>query len=169
MGGRNKDNYAFIDSQNLHLGVKSLGWTLDWRKFRIYLRDKYAVGTAYLFLGFVPEYSGLYDQLRKAGFVLKFKPTLPDGRGRIKGNVDADLVLRAMVDYEKYKKAVIVTSDGDFYSLARHLRKNQKLETVLSPNLKKCSALLKLSARKKIAFMDGLRTKLEIPKRKRTP
>ncbi len=25
-----KNNYAFIDSQNINLGVKSLGWKLDW-------------------------------------------------------------------------------------------------------------------------------------------
>lgn len=33
----NLNNYAFIDSQNLNLGVKSQGWKLDWRKFRQYL------------------------------------------------------------------------------------------------------------------------------------
>ena len=32
-----KENYAFIDSQNLNLGVRSLGWRLDWRKLRQYL------------------------------------------------------------------------------------------------------------------------------------
>ena len=25
--------FAFIDSQNLNLGVQSQGWKLDWRKF----------------------------------------------------------------------------------------------------------------------------------------
>ncbi len=35
--------YAFIDSQNLNLGVTSQGWKLDWRKFRQYLRNKYHV------------------------------------------------------------------------------------------------------------------------------
>lgn len=40
--------YAFIDSQNLNLGVKSQGWKLDWRKFRQYLRNKYKVVEAYL-------------------------------------------------------------------------------------------------------------------------
>lgn len=36
-------NYAFIDGQNLNLGIKSLGWKLDFKKFRIYLEEKYAV------------------------------------------------------------------------------------------------------------------------------
>lgn len=38
---KNKPNYAFIDSNNLYLGVKSEGWTLDYAKFRLYLRNKY--------------------------------------------------------------------------------------------------------------------------------
>jgi len=45
-----ENNYAFIDSQNLNLGIKSLGWKLDFVKFRRYLREKYGVVTAYLFI-----------------------------------------------------------------------------------------------------------------------
>ena len=36
-----KKVYAFIDSQNLNLGVRSQGWKLDFSKFRQYLHDKY--------------------------------------------------------------------------------------------------------------------------------
>ena len=32
--------YAFIDSQNLNLGVLSQGWKLDFARFRAYLKDK---------------------------------------------------------------------------------------------------------------------------------
>jgi uncharacterized LabA/DUF88 family protein len=158
---RRLDNYAFIDSQNVHLGIKSLGWSLDWRKFRVYLSDKYSVGMAYLFIGYIPEHADLYDHLRKAGFILKFKPVLLDSAGKFKGNVDADLVLQAMIDYEAYDKAVIVTSDGDFYSLVDYLRAKRKLRTVLSPYIKTCSTLLKKSAEEKIYFMNFLRPKLE--------
>jgi hypothetical protein len=35
--------YAFIDSQNLNLGIKDLGWNLDFARFRVYLKDKYKV------------------------------------------------------------------------------------------------------------------------------
>ena len=42
-------NSAFIDSQNINLGFQALGWKLDWRRFRVYLEEKYAVGKAYLF------------------------------------------------------------------------------------------------------------------------
>jgi len=161
------NNYAFIDSQNLNLGIRSLGWRLDHQKFRIYLKEKYSVTKAYLFIGYMAENKDMYSALQSSGFVLVFKPTLPDKDGKIKGNTDADLVLQAMIDYEKYDKAVIVTSDGDFYSLVKHLYKNKKLECVMSSYIKTCSALLKKTAREKIVFMNNLRNKLEYKEKHR--
>src|SRR3989339_61183 len=130
-----ENNYAFIDSQNLNLGIRKLGWKLDYVKFRVYLREKYKVRVAYMFIGFVATNQALYDKFQEAGYILRFKPTIPDGEGKIKGNVDADLVLRAMVEYEKYDKAIIVSSDGDFYSLVQHLYEQRKLVAVLSPDV----------------------------------
>lgn len=52
--------------------------------------------------------------------------------GKPKGNVDAELVLQAMIDYRDYERAVIVTSDGDFACLVRYLYEEGKLERVLT-------------------------------------
>ena len=41
-----------------------------------------------------------------------FKPVLHGNQGEIKGNVDSDLVLRAMIEYESYSQAVVISSDG---------------------------------------------------------
>jgi|SRR3989338_3432073 len=95
------------------------------------------------------------------GYVLIFKPTIPDHDGNVKGNIDADLVLQAMIDFQNYDKAIIVTSDGDFYSLVKYLYKNDKLRFVMSPYVKTCSTLLKKEAKERIIFMDNLRKKLE--------
>ena len=157
----NKKVYAFIDSNNLNLGIENLGWKLDWRKFRIYLKEKYGVSVAYLFIGYVPTNQDLYSSLQKAGYVLILKPTIPDKDGSTKGNIDADLVLQAMIDYNNYDRAIIVSSDGDFYSLAKYLYENNKLRLVMSPYAKTCSVLLKKSAREKIVFMDNLQQKLK--------
>lgn len=164
---RRENNYAFIDSQNVYKGVRrDLGWSIDWARFRVYLKHKYDVTNAYLFIGFMPEHNDIYDELQKAGFILKFKPVLPEGEGGVKGNIDADLVLQAMIDYPKYDKAVIVSSDGDFYSLVRYLYGNQKLLAVLSPYRKTCSRLLRKSAKGQMVYMDTLKEKLA--KRKST-
>jgi len=156
-----KNNFAFIDSQNVNLGVQSLGWKLNWRKFRVYLEEKYDISVAYLFIGYMSQNQGLYSSLQKDGFVLIFKPVIPNKDGDVKGNVDADLVLQVMIDYQNYNKAVIVSSDGDFYSLVRYLYEHNKLEKVMSPYVKTCSSLLKKSSKEKIVFMDNLRKKLE--------
>src|SRR3989344_6068253 len=156
-----ENNYAFIDSQNLNLGIQKLGWKLDYQKFKVYLAEKYGVKKAYLFIGFVTLNQSLYDRLQESGFILKFKPTIPDKDGKIKGSVDADLVLRAIIEINDYDKAVIVSSDGDFYSLVQHLYENKKLEVVLSPDLEHCSSLLRQTAKERMWFMNNLRGKLE--------
>lgn len=157
---KKENNYAFIDSQNLNLGIQKLGWKLDYRKFRIYLSEKYAVKKAYLFIGFVALNQSLYDRLQEAGFILRFKPTIPDSDGKIKGNVDADLVLHALLESNEYDRAVIVSSDGDFYSLVQHLYEHRKLEAVISPDMRNCSSLLKQTAKEKVQFMNHLAEKL---------
>ncbi|MBU1255906.1 NYN domain-containing protein, partial [Patescibacteria group bacterium] len=127
---KKENNYAFIDSQNLNLGVLSLGWKLDYKKFRIYLKEKYCVSKVYLFIGYIPSNQDLYSFLQEAGYVCVFKPTLPNEKGEVKGNIDADLVLQAMIDYKKYDKALIISSDGDFYSLVKYLYRQNKLKCV---------------------------------------
>ncbi len=164
-----ENNYAFIDSQNLNLGIKRLGWKLGSKKFRKYLREKYNVSTAYLFIGYLPKNQDLYSDLQKHGYVLIFKPVLINKDGNHKGNVDADLVLQAMIDYNNYDKAVIITSDGDFYCLVKYLYEHNKLKVVMSPYVETCSVLLRQTAKEKIVFMDNLRKKLEYThKRKNT-
>ncbi len=156
--------YAFIDSQNLNLGILDQGWKLDFKRFRIYLEQKYTVKKAFLFIGYIPENQPLYDYLKKSGFNLVFKPTVFDPSGKAKGNVDAELVLySARIEYDNYDRAVIVSGDGDFSCLIKYLAKVKKLEKVLVPNQKKYSKLL-LPYKKYLNFMNDLKAKLEFRK-----
>lgn len=68
-----ENNFAYIDGANLHKGNKSLGWKLNYKRFRVWLAEKYGVKTAYLFLGLIPSYSRLYKHLQEAGFILVLK------------------------------------------------------------------------------------------------
>lgn len=63
--------------------------------------------------------------------------------------------------YSEYGNVILVTSDGDFDTTVKYLRKKKKLGLVLSPNEDKCSALLKIEAQDKIDFVNNLRTKVE--------
>jgi len=145
-----KVTYAFIDSQNLNLGVKSLGWALDFRKFRTLLREKYKVEKAFLFIGHVLGNEKLYTNLREANYILIFKPTLNFKKGTghtIKGNVDAELVMHTMLQWKNFDQAVIVSGDGDFYCLIEKLEDSGKLYKIIVPN-KKYSSLLRKFAEK---------------------
>ncbi len=138
-----KPNFAFIDSQNLNLGVQRAGWKLDWKKFRAFLKDKYGVDRAYMFIGYVPENEDLYKQMQEAGYTVVLKPTvdmymseeeLKNEKHVTKGNADAELVLYAMKEIANYDKAIVVSGDGDFYCLVEYLSQKNKLLCLLAPN-----------------------------------
>jgi uncharacterized LabA/DUF88 family protein len=159
-------HYAFIDSQNVNLATLDQGWKLDFARFRVYLKDKYNVSKALLFIGYIPANQPLYNYLQASGYIVIFKPTLLREGGEIKGNVDAELVLYSMIEYNNYDKAVIVTGDGDFYCLVDYLNKQGKLLRLLVPNVHKYSKLLKPFAPNKLDFMNNLRNKLEYKRKK---
>lgn len=167
---KKEKNYAFIDSQNVNLSIRELGWKLDFRKFRAYLRDKYGVHKALLFIGYSPGNERLYAFLQDAGYICIFKPTLELPDGRVKGNVDAELVLHTMIELNNFDKAVIVSGDGDFYCLAEHLLKIGKLKKMLIPNQRQYSGLLKRLSTPGyniLDFMNSLREKLSYQEKRK--
>jgi len=167
--------YAFIDSQNLNLSILNdlknkktkkilyQGWKLDFRRFFIYLKQKYRVNKAFLFIGYKVEYKSLYLSLEKRGYCLIYKPTV-DHAGKTKGNVDAELILHSMIEFKNYDKAIIVSGDGDFHCLINYLENKNKLFRILVPNEYSYSSLLRKFTRK-IAFINRLRSKLEYQKK----
>lgn len=156
----NKIVYAFIDSQNLNLGIRSLGWKLDFERFRIYLKDKYKVKKAILFLGYIKENEKMYSNLKEYGYEIIFKPTIKVSKNKTKGNVDAELVLHAAkIEYNNYDKGIIVSGDGDFFCLVEDMRKEKRLERLIIPNRKSYSSLL-VSFRDYMVSMNNFEHKL---------
>ena len=69
------------------------------------------------------------------GYLLILKPTLELPNKKVKGNVDAELVLHSIIEYVNYDKAIIVSGDGDFHCLVEYLSMQNKLLRVLTPNI----------------------------------
>lgn len=181
------NTYAFIDSQNLNLGTQRMGWKLDWRKFRQYLADKHGVTKAYTFIGYMSENEQMYEYMHELGYLVVLKPTIDvsasheaadnaatkpaDDKDKekdkpiIKGNVDAELVLYAMKELPNYDQAIIVSGDGDFFSLAEYLQEQGKLAHILTPNWQ-YSSLLKVFD-DKIIRLDQMRRQLTYHDRKK--
>ncbi len=162
-----KINIAYIDAANLDKALRdsSVDWVLDYKKFRIWLKDKYQVERAYIFIGLVPKYKNLYTHLQECGFELAFKDILYQD-GKPKGNCDSDLLMKACSDlYEgDLNKAIIVASDGDYAPLVKTLIAKKRLQVILSPALpEKCSILLKRTGAA-ISYINDQRSILEVSK-----
>lgn len=163
-----ENNYAYIDGANLHKGVASLGWKLDYARFRVWLTEKYNVSRAYLFIGLIPKYKDLYTKLQESGFTLIFKETTYDHTGKAKGNCDADLVLRATIDaFEgENTKSVIVSSDGDYASLVNFLKEREKMLIILSPHTKDTYSILLKRTNIPVTYLNDVKSFFEVQNEK---
>ena len=157
-----KDNYAFIDGTNLYLSARALGWDIDWKLFRQYLQKRHNVTIAYYFIGYLPEYQCIYDDLTKYGYQLIFKEALRLQDRTIKGNCDAEMVLHAMIEIDNYAKAVIVTGDGDIACLVKHLSRADvdKFKLVIACRVDSCSSLIRKAAGGNIMYLDSIRDRI---------
>ena len=82
-----------------------------------------------------------------------------------KGNVDADLVLHAMIEFPHYDEAVIISGDGDFFGLLQHLKDTKKLKKILVPSSHRYSCLynkIDEPNKKYLSFLNERRNKLEV-------
>lgn len=148
--------HAYIDGNNLYRAAKELGYEIDYKKFRSWLRQKYGISHAYLFIGLVPDRVKFYAHLQECGFILVFKQTVSVG-GAVKGNCDAELVLKATSDFytKAFGSCMLVTGDGDFGCLVEFLASHAALSGVLAPDKKKCSILLR-NKNIEITFLNEL-------------
>lgn len=147
---------VYIDGNNLYRSAKELGFDMDYKKFRGWLRQKYNPNKVYLFIGLVPERVKFYEYLQSCGFILVFKQTVSVGE-KIKGNCDTELVLKTTSDfYEKeFDSAILITGDGDFGCLVEFLRDQKSIIEVLAPDDNKCSILIR-NKNIKITFLNDL-------------
>lgn len=133
-------NIAYIDWQNLHLGVSAQKRQIDFEKLRVYLRDKFGVQEAYYYLWFViEEQRELYLKLQKAGFIVMFREHTAALKWKKKGNVDSDIIfdiLTRMYEKKDFKKIILVSGDGDYSKLVMHLIRHNILWKILFPNNK---------------------------------
>ena len=161
---KGKENYAFIDGQNVNLAIRDQWWKLDWKRLRVYLKDKYKINKVYLFIWYISSNLELYSFLEDCWYSLVFKPVL-EIDWKTKWNVDAELVLQVMIDFKKYDKAIIITWDWDFACLIKYLRNKSKLQKLIVPNQKRYSSFLRREWKWLIDSLSNLKKKLEYRRR----
>ena len=164
-------NIAFIDGQNLYYSLRDAGVKIDFKRFRVYLKDKYAVEEAYYFLGFIKnEESSLYDNLQKAGFILKFKAHNEFMAGEKKGNVDTDIVFEIMKklleNSDEFEKILIVSGDGDYKKLIDYLMKKNRFLKILLPTKTNASSLYKKMGHQWYDYIENAISRFEYKNQK---
>lgn len=152
-------NIAYIDNQNLQIATKTADdpWRINMKRFRVYLREKYDVEIAYLFMGaFDPEKQQLYMLLQKFGYVLVWRLHAMEALSNKKGNVDTDIVFYIMRDcYEGEDGVVLVSGDGDFCRTVEHVRDKGRLAKILLPSHKNASSLYKRFGDEHRVYLDS--------------
>lgn len=138
-----KHRYAFIDGQNLYQG---LPWPLDYKKFRVYLREKYSIENAYYFLWFREKENSLYEKLEDAEFILEFNLKWEYLKSSKKWNVDTNIIFHIMKKLIEWDVAwiMLISGDGDYKMLVDYLIEKNKFIKVLAPNLRFASSLYRL-------------------------
>ena len=152
--------HIYIDWANLHQWSKSWWW-LDYLRFKQRLLDKYKAENIYIFIGYIKGKEDLYSQLSEYGYKLVFKETL-EVNGKIKGNCDAELVLKAISNYyeEQTERSIFVTGDGDFSCAIDFFQEKNCEVILLAPNRKYCSYLLK-KKNIPIVFIEDTKSKFK--------
>ena len=167
MQHESQQNIAFIDGQNLYMGTtlcKQNSWKIDLKKFRIYLKEKYHVTTAYYYLGYAEDKNQLlYRHIQEVGFILVFRKHNTAMTSKKKGNVDTDIVfdiMQKLYKKEVFEKVVLVSGDGDYKKLVDFLIQEEKFEKILFPNKQFASSLYKSITSKYFAYLEDVKRKI---------
>lgn len=116
---------VFVDIQNLYYSAKNL---YD-RKVNFNnlldtaVHDRQLIrALAYVIQADTPDESNFFEALRKIGFEVKIKELKEFYGGAKKGDWDMGIAIDAIKMADKMDTCVLVTGDGDFESLVKHLQ-----------------------------------------------
>jgi uncharacterized LabA/DUF88 family protein len=131
----------FVDGSNLYSSARSLGFDIDYKKLLELFGAKGRLIRAFYYTALVDEqeYSPirpLVDWLDYNGYTLVTKYakefTEPDGRRRIKGNMDIELAIDMLEMAERLDHVVLFSGDGDFRRLVEAVQRRGVRVTVVS-------------------------------------
>jgi len=155
---------VYIDSQNIHQWLLQYHWwIIDWKKFYIYLNDKYKIDKVKIFFWYLKSQRGFYEKLKKIWYDVCFKETLILPNWGIKWKVDIDSAIFALKDFYENSllEAFLVTWDWDFNSLVYLWIEKQIFWKIFVPWVNNSSVLLKRVAKNNIIDLSELKNKLK--------
>jgi uncharacterized LabA/DUF88 family protein len=123
-----------IDLQNLYYGARNRGQRLDFEKIWDFFSSRGSEfltdAVIYMIRGDDFDSSKFESKLKTLGYSLRIKETvrvIRDGKTIYKqSNHDVTIALDCIDRIKSYEKWILMSGDGDFTDLARHLKQNGK-------------------------------------------
>ena len=163
---KKEQNYVFIDGQNLYLETKKYNWSIDYKKLKIYLKDKYNICKIFYFWGYYKDENKLmYKKMDKIGYIQIFKEHSINQISNKKGNIDSNLIFEIMkkiCSKEKFNHIILISGDGDYKKLVNYMLYKNKFKKILFPSKKSASNLYKKLGNEYIDFLDKEKIKQKI-------
>ena len=156
---------VFIDGSNYFYTAKSLGWTIDFEKFREYCSEYGNIVEAIYYLGTSGTSQKKYlNRLAYLGYSLVTKPlkSIHDPAGKLviqKANLDVEIVLDMINMIDRYDVAILVSGDGDFGRAVQLLKSRGKEVKVVSTKGRAAWELVQIAG---INYIDLLSIKERI-------
>ena len=131
----------FIDGSNLYASAKALDYDIDYSRLLEWATDCGRIVRAFYYTALIEdqEYSPirpLVDWLDYNGYTMVTKPakefTDPQGRKKIKGNMDIELAVDMMELADKVDHIMLFSGDGDFRRLIEAVQRKGVRVTVVS-------------------------------------
>lgn len=158
--------YAFIDASNIIYGAKAEGWLIDQKKLIIFLKKRYNASKIYFYYGKDsndPKKEKFLTLLENFGYTLRVKEIKRYGN-KSKANCDVDLTMDMLILTSEYKRAIVLTGDGDFVPLFKYLISKKK-EIIIISSPKRTARELKSLVSDKFINFENLKYLLEYKKR----
>ncbi len=122
----------FVDGSNFGAALKHAGFRVDYNTLLGTFREFGEVVAAYYFTALPPEgepsaVRTLTETLSRRGWTIKTKPVKTfnnDGRIKVKGDMDVDIVIDAikLVDTQSITHLVLLSGDGDFTAMVKYVQ-----------------------------------------------
>ena len=131
----------FIDGSNLYAAARGLNLDIDYKRLLKLFSDKGQLIRAFYYTAIMDEqeYSPLrplVDWLDYNGYTMITKPTKeftdPNGKRRIKGNMDIELAIDMVEMAPHLDHAVLFSGDGDFRRLVEAVQRKGLRVSVIS-------------------------------------
>lgn len=164
----------YVDGANVYFAQKeALGWWIDWPRFLEAMREGKDLVSARWYQAYrnnpEPEQERFLHHLTLVGFAVRKKilKSIYDrntGDTTLKGNLDIDLTIDALIESEHYDVAVLVTGDSDFVPLVDILRARGK-RVVVAATQQNVAVELRQAVGMNYLDLRDLRDRVESDKR----